>query len=201
MSSNDTPIVRAKKGVALSGISAGSTALCTVGRSGNDLHYRGYDINDLAETCEFEEVAYLLVHGKLPTAAQPQSAVGGQARHLPVLSLMRVGCPPEPSFRLATHQLGLPRGRHRPLQAAQHQVVASIIQPLDVRDQPRASRRVDRWPPLVIGLLAWLQHHHADDAIPVQGLRHHLSIPRLENMQRQEHVGEQDDVREREEGE
>jgi 2-methylcitrate synthase len=70
MSSNDTPIVRAKKGVALSGISAGSTALCTVGRSGNDLHYRGYDINDLAETCEFEEVAYLLVHGKLPTAAQ-----------------------------------------------------------------------------------------------------------------------------------
>jgi 2-methylcitrate synthase len=70
MSSNDTPIVRAKKGVALSGISAGSTALCTVGRSGNDLHYRGYDINDLAETCEFEEIAYLLIHGKLPNAAQ-----------------------------------------------------------------------------------------------------------------------------------
>jgi 2-methylcitrate synthase len=70
MSSNDTPIVRAKKGVALSGIAAGSTALCTVGRSGNDLHYRGYDIYDIAETCEFEEIAYLLVHGKLPNAAQ-----------------------------------------------------------------------------------------------------------------------------------
>ena len=70
MSSNDTPIVRAKKGVALSGIVAGSTALCTVGRSGNDLNYCGYDINDLAETCEFEEVAYLLIHGKLPNAAQ-----------------------------------------------------------------------------------------------------------------------------------
>ncbi len=70
MSSNDTPIVRAKKGVALSGIAAGSTALCTVGRSGNDLNYCGYDINDLAETCEFEEVAYLLIHGKLPNAAQ-----------------------------------------------------------------------------------------------------------------------------------
>jgi len=70
MSSNDTPIVRAKKGVALSGIAAGSTALCTVGRSGNDLHYRGYDIYDIAETCEFEEVAYLLVHGKLPNTAQ-----------------------------------------------------------------------------------------------------------------------------------
>jgi 2-methylcitrate synthase len=70
MSSNDTPIVRAKKGVALSGIAAGSTALCTVGRSGNDLHYRGYDIYDIAETCEFEEIAYLLVHGTLPNAAQ-----------------------------------------------------------------------------------------------------------------------------------
>ena len=70
MSSNDTPVVRAKKGVALSGIAAGSTALCTVGRSGNDLNYCGYDINDLAETCEFEEIAYLLIHGKLPNVAQ-----------------------------------------------------------------------------------------------------------------------------------
>ncbi len=59
-----------KKSVALSGVEAGSTALCTVGRSGNDLHYRGYDIIDIAETCEFEETAYLLVHGKLPNAAE-----------------------------------------------------------------------------------------------------------------------------------
>ena len=59
-----------KKSVALSGVPAGSTVLCTVGRSGNDLHYRGYDILDLAEQCEFEEVAYLLVHGKLPTRAE-----------------------------------------------------------------------------------------------------------------------------------
>ncbi|QPF75021.1 2-methylcitrate synthase [Roseateles sp. DAIF2] len=59
-----------KKSVALSGVTAGSTALCTVGRSGNDLHYRGYDILDLAEACEFEEVAHLLVHGKLPNAAE-----------------------------------------------------------------------------------------------------------------------------------
>ncbi|WP_215782157.1 2-methylcitrate synthase [Paludibacterium sp. B53371] len=56
-----------KKSVALSGVAAGNTALCTVGRSGNDLHYRGYDILDLAGQCEFEEVAYLLVHGSLPT--------------------------------------------------------------------------------------------------------------------------------------
>ena len=59
-----------KKSVALSGTPAGSTALCTVGHSGNDLHYRGYDIRDLAAHCEFEEVAYLLVHGKLPNAAE-----------------------------------------------------------------------------------------------------------------------------------
>lgn len=59
-----------KKSVALSGVTAGNTALCTVGRTGNDLHYRGYDILDVATTCEFEEIAYLLVHEKLPTAAE-----------------------------------------------------------------------------------------------------------------------------------
>jgi len=59
-----------KKSVALSGVAAGNTALCTVGRSGNDLHYRGYDILDIATTSEFEEVAYLLVHGKLPNRAE-----------------------------------------------------------------------------------------------------------------------------------
>ncbi|WP_186113021.1 2-methylcitrate synthase [Burkholderia gladioli] len=59
-----------KKSVALSGVAAGNTALCTVGRTGNDLHYRGYDILDVAETCEFEEIAYLLVHEKLPTLAE-----------------------------------------------------------------------------------------------------------------------------------
>jgi len=59
-----------KKSVALSGVEAGSTALCTVGRSGNDLHYRGYDILDIAERCTFEEIAHLLVHGSLPTEVQ-----------------------------------------------------------------------------------------------------------------------------------
>ena len=59
-----------KKSVALSGVTAGNTALCTVGRTGNDLHYRGYDILDLAARCEFEEVAYLLLYGKLPTRAE-----------------------------------------------------------------------------------------------------------------------------------
>jgi len=59
-----------KKSVALSGVVAGNTALCTVGLAGNDLHYRGYDILDFAQSAEFEEVAYLLVHGKLPTVAE-----------------------------------------------------------------------------------------------------------------------------------
>lgn len=61
---------KAKKSVALSGTAAGNTALCTVGRSGNDLHYRGYDIKDLADNASFEEVAYLLVHGSLPDAVE-----------------------------------------------------------------------------------------------------------------------------------
>ena len=65
-----TTAPKPKKSVALSGVTAGNTALCTVGRTGNDLAYRGYDILDIAEACEFEEVAYLLVHGKLPNAAE-----------------------------------------------------------------------------------------------------------------------------------
>jgi len=70
MSETLAPAFKPKKSVALSGVAAGTTALCTVGRSGNDLHYRGYDIVDLAQACEFEEVAHLLVHGKLPNAAE-----------------------------------------------------------------------------------------------------------------------------------
>ncbi|WP_459713909.1 citrate/2-methylcitrate synthase, partial [Paraburkholderia sp. 2C] len=65
-----TGAFKPKKSVALSGVTAGNTALCTVGRTGNDLHYRGYDILDLAGACEFEEIAHLLVHGKLPNLAE-----------------------------------------------------------------------------------------------------------------------------------
>jgi 2-methylcitrate synthase len=72
MSAQNKPATtpKPKKSVALSGVPAGNTALCTVGRSGNDLHYRGYDILEFADTAEFEEIAYLLVHGKLPNAAE-----------------------------------------------------------------------------------------------------------------------------------
>jgi 2-methylcitrate synthase len=68
----DSPVVafKPKKSVALSGVTAGNTALCTVGKTGNDLHYRGYDILDIAAQCEFEEIAYLLVHEKLPNRSE-----------------------------------------------------------------------------------------------------------------------------------
>jgi 2-methylcitrate synthase len=98
-----------KKSVALSGVPAGTTALCTVGRSGNDLHYRGYDILDIADTCEFEEIAYLLVHGKLPNMAELANyklklrqsrglptAVRSVLEHVPAgahpMDVMRTGC-------------------------------------------------------------------------------------------------------------
>ena len=62
--------IKKKKGVALAGVSAGTTAICTVGHTGNDLHYRGYDITELAQYATFEEVAYLLIHGELPNKVQ-----------------------------------------------------------------------------------------------------------------------------------
>ena len=99
---DDRPVAAApkpKKSVALSGVAAGNTALCTVGRTGNDLHYRGYDILDIAEQREFEEIAYLLVHGKLPNARRArrlQAASCRALRGLPagVQDSARSACPP-----------------------------------------------------------------------------------------------------------
>ncbi len=70
MADSKEPLFKPKKSVALSGVAAGNTALCSVGKSGNDLHYRGYNILDLAEQAAFEEVAYLLIYGALPSSAQ-----------------------------------------------------------------------------------------------------------------------------------
>ena len=70
---SEAPAFKPKKSVALSGTTAGNTAICTVGKTGNDLHYRGYDILDIAETCEFEEIAYLIIYEKLPTQAELDS--------------------------------------------------------------------------------------------------------------------------------
>jgi 2-methylcitrate synthase len=72
-SAEATQLPKPKKSVALSGVLAGNTALCTVGRSGNDLHYRGYDILETAAAAEFEEIAHLLIHGHLPTLAELRS--------------------------------------------------------------------------------------------------------------------------------
>jgi 2-methylcitrate synthase len=79
MSEQQASGFKPKKSVALSGVTAGNTALCTVGKTGNDLHYRGYDILDVADACEFEEIAHLLVHGKLPTAAELSASDGCDA--------------------------------------------------------------------------------------------------------------------------
>jgi 2-methylcitrate synthase len=109
MSSDTAVAFKPKKSVELSGVVAGNTALCTVGRSGNDLAYRGYDILEIAETCEFEEIAHLLIHGKFPTVAELASykaklkqlrglpaVVRSVLEHLPPgshpMDVMRTGC-------------------------------------------------------------------------------------------------------------
>src|SRR5580698_5892156 len=88
-----------KKSVALSGVTAGNTALCTVGTTGNDLHYRGYDILDIATTCEFEEIAYLLVHEKLPNRAElaAYKAKLKGLRGVPVLGCIEPESPAHPA--------------------------------------------------------------------------------------------------------
>ena len=102
-----------KKSVALSGVVAGNTALCTVGRTGNDLHYRGYDILDVAETCEFEEIAHLLVHERLPTEAELRAyksklrALRGIPNGLrAVLERIPAGAHPMDVMRTAVSMLG-----------------------------------------------------------------------------------------------
>jgi len=116
-----------KKSVALSGVTAGNTALCTVGRSGNDLHYRGYDILDIAETSEFEEVAFLLVHGKLPNKAelkgykQKLKALRGiPADVQDILESIPAGAHPMDVMRTAVSALGsvLPEGEARKVSEA-----------------------------------------------------------------------------------
>lgn len=105
--------LKPKKSVALSGVVAGNTALCTVGRTGNDLHYRGYDILDVAETCEFEEIAYLLVHGALPTISELaaykkklKALRGIPATVKRVLELMPASAHPMDVMRSAVSTLG-----------------------------------------------------------------------------------------------
>jgi 2-methylcitrate synthase len=113
MSEDSAPIPKPKKSVALSGVVAGNTALCTVGRTGNDLHYRGYDILDIADTCEFEEIAHLLVHGKLPGIAELaaykaklKAMRGIPARVMMMLEQIPAAAHPMDVLRTATSALG-----------------------------------------------------------------------------------------------
>ncbi|HEY0939417.1 MAG TPA: 2-methylcitrate synthase [Steroidobacter sp.] len=121
------PAFKPKKSVALSGVTAGNTALCTVGRSGNDLHYRGYDILDIARSCEFEEIAYLLIHGKLPNHAElaGYKAKLARLRGLPlavksVLEQLPAGAHPMDVMRTGVSALGcvLPEPEHHAPAAA-----------------------------------------------------------------------------------
>ncbi|MEO6023804.1 MAG: 2-methylcitrate synthase [Burkholderiales bacterium] len=116
-----------KKSVALSGVTAGNTALCTVGRTGNDLHYRGYDILDIADKCEFEEIAHLLIHGKLPTVAELnaykrklQALRGIPANVMDILECIPANSHPMDVLRTATSALGsvLPEGEEHKLAPA-----------------------------------------------------------------------------------
>jgi 2-methylcitrate synthase len=110
---NETAGFKPKKSVALSGVIAGNTALCTVGTTGNDLHYRGYDILEIAHTCEFEEIAYLLIHEKLPTRAELTAYKGKlkSLRGLPAalrsaLELLPAAAHPMDVMRTAASVLG-----------------------------------------------------------------------------------------------
>src|ERR1700754_2570993 len=98
-----------KKSVALSGVLAGNTALCTVGRTGNDLHYRGYDILEIADKCEFEEIAYLLVHGVLPNRAQltGYKAKLKSLRGLPAVVRTALECLPAASHPMDVMRTGV----------------------------------------------------------------------------------------------
>ncbi len=147
-----------KKSVALSGVVAGNTALCTVGRSGNDLHYRGYDILDIAETCEFEEVAHLLVHGKLPT--QPElKAYKEKLRSLR-------GLPAQLQSALET----LPAASH-PMDVMRTavSVLGCVLPEKDDHNTPDARDIADRlMANLGSALLYWYQYSHNGRIIDVQ---------------------------------
>lgn len=120
-------IPKPKKSVALSGVTAGNTALCTVGRTGNDLSYRGYDIIDLAKNCEFEEVAHLLVHGHLPNKhelaaykAKLKTLRNLPANVLAVLENIPANAHPMDVMRTGVSALGctLPERENQPLSEA-----------------------------------------------------------------------------------
>lgn len=156
--STPAPGFKPKKSVALSGIVAGNTALCTVGRSGNDLHYRGYDILDLADTCEFEEIAHLLIHGKLPTKAE-------LAAYKQKLSKLR-GLPAQLQDALEA----LPAASHpMDVMRTAASVLGCVLPEKDDHNQPDARDIADRlMASLGSALLYWYHYSHNGRIIDVQ---------------------------------
>jgi len=152
------PAVKPKKSVALSGVTAGNTALCTVGRTGNDLHYRGYDILDMAAVCEFEEIAHLLVHGRLPTRAELD------AYHRKLRSLRGIPAP----VRTALEQI--PASAH-PMDVMRTGVsmLGTVLPEHEAHDAPGASDIADRlMASLGSMLLYWYHYSHDGERIEVE---------------------------------
>jgi 2-methylcitrate synthase len=155
---NETSAFKPKKSVALSGVTAGNTALCSVGRTGNDLHYRGYDILEIATVCEFEEIAYLLIHERLPNRAELDAykAKLRELRALPatlrsVLELLPASSHPMDVLRTAASALGctLPEKDAHPVAGAR-----------DIADQLVAS--------FGSMLLYWYHFSHSGERIQVE---------------------------------
>ncbi|MEQ4618523.1 MAG: 2-methylcitrate synthase [Corticimicrobacter sp.] len=149
---------RPKKSVALSGVVAGNTALCTVGRSGNDLHYRGYDILDLAKASEFEEIAHLLVHGKLPNktelAAYKQKLRGLRGLPLHLQQILE-------SLPAASHPMDVMR--------TAVSVLGCVLPEKDDHNAPGARDIADRlMANLGSALLYWYHYSHNGRVIDVE---------------------------------
>jgi 2-methylcitrate synthase len=158
MSDTATLPNRAKKGVGLSGVTAGNTALCTVGRTGNDLHYRGYDILDVAEQCEFEEIAYLLVHGKLPTRAE---LAGYKARLIALRGLPAAVKQSLEALPAASHPMDVMRTAVSAL--------GCVLPEKDNQNQPGARDIIDRLMAcLGPALLYWFHYAHNGKRIEVE---------------------------------
>jgi 2-methylcitrate synthase len=149
---------KVKKSVALSGVIAGNTALCTVGRTGNDLHYCGYDVLDFADHCEFEEIAHLLIHGKLPNKKELvaykeklRSMRGLPAQLQAALECLPAASHPMDVMRTATSVLGC------------------ILPEKDNHNAPEARDIADRLiASLGSALLYWYHYSHNGRIIDVQ---------------------------------
>jgi len=140
-----------KKSVALSGVAAGNTALCSVGRTGNDLHYRGYEILDFADRAEFEEIAYLLVHSDLPTKDELREYKKklGRLRRLPEMLKAALECVPETAHPMDVMRTGV-------------SVLGTLEPEKDDHGQAGAQHIADRLMASLGSMLLYWYHFHAE---------------------------------------